>query len=200
MKTLTMRDRVTAGIFVAASLVGGCAQLSQVKSGEVIVRDKLVVNIDQPWNQFERSPTGDSHPTWTVDGLTVDALKFYVALADGELIAPAPPQAKGVKELRFKSGMSQQEIIGLFESLYSRGGSTFSAERIAPVTFAGSQGFRVDWSGVRQGDNVRLRGVIWGSVRDGKLSAMSFTAPALAFFAKNSPSAEKIAASARLRD
>ena len=188
------------GAVILASVLAGCAQVSKVASGEVVVRNKMAVTIDQPWNQFERSPGGDNHPTWTVDGVTVDALKFYVALADGDLIVPTPNEPKGQIALMFKSAMSQQEVLGLFEGLYARGGSTFALDRVAPHTFMGRNGFKAEWNGVRKTDNVRLKGVIWASVQNGELYAITYTAPALAFFSKNQGAVEKIVASARVKN
>jgi hypothetical protein len=188
------------GAIVVASVVAGCAQVSHVASGEVVVRNKMAVTIDQPWNQFERSPGGDNHPTWTIDGITVDALKFYVGLSEGDLIAPTPNEPKGQKTLAFKSSMNQQEILNLFEGLYSRGGSTFVLDRVAPHAFMGKGGFKAEWSGIRKTDNVRLKGVVWASVHNGQLYAMTFTAPALAFFGKNQAAVEKVVASARIKN
>jgi hypothetical protein len=186
------------GALIVTLVFTGCAQVSQVASGDVVVRNKMTVTIDQPWNKFERSPAGDNHPTWTVDGVTVDALKFYVALSDGDLIAATPNEPKGQKALAFKSAMNQQEILSLFEGLYSRGGSTFTLDRVAPHTFMGKNGFKATWTGVRKTDNVRLSGVIWATVHNGQLYALTYTAPTLAFFAKNQGAVEKIVASARL--
>lgn len=188
------------GAVILASVLAGCAQVSQVASGEVVVRNKMAVTIDQPWNQFERSPGGDNHPTWTVDGVTVDALKFYVALADGDLIAPTPNEPKGQSALMFKSAMTQQDVLGLFEGLYARGGSTFALDRVAPHNFMGRGGFKAEWNGIRKTDNVRLKGVIWASVQNGELYAITYTAPALAFFSKNYGAVEKIVASARVKN
>jgi len=194
------RIETVISTLILASVLAGCAQVSQVPSGEVVVRSKMAVTIDQPWNQFERSPAGDNHPTWTVDGVTVDSLKFYVALADGELIAPTPNEPKGQRALTFKSAMTQQEVLGLFERLYTRSGSTFELERVAPHNFMSRNGFKADWNGVRKTDNVRLKGVIWACVHNGELYAITYTAPSLAFFSKNHGAVEKIVASARVRN
>ena len=175
----------------------GCAQVSHVASGEQRLRDKLVVTVDQPWNQFERG-LGDNTLTWTQDGITVDALRFYVGLKDGELLAPTPTEPKGEKPLAFKSGMSAQQVVALFEGLYSRGGSSFTLEKLAPEPFAGQAGFRFEFSSIRKADDVRLRGVGWGVVRGGELYALTFTAPRLAFFPRHLASATAIARSARI--
>ncbi len=188
------------GTLMMVALMAGCAQVSKVANGEIVLREKMVLTIDQPWNQFERSPSGDNHPTWTIDGVTVDTLKFYVGLIDGDLIAPTPSEPKGQRALAFKSAMNQQEVLSLFEGLYSRAGSTFTLDRAAPHTFVGKSGFKAEWNGVRKTDNVRLKGVIWASVHNGRLYAISYTAPALAFFGKNQGAVERIVASARVKN
>jgi hypothetical protein len=138
-------------------------------------------------------------PTWTQDGVTVDTLRFYVALKDGELIAPTPSEPKGQAALAFKSTMQTGEVVALFEGLYSRGGSSFTLDKVEPAPFAGGTGFRFEFSSIRKADDVRLRGIAWGAVRNGELWLISYTAPRLAFFPRGLGSAEAIAKSARVK-
>jgi hypothetical protein len=191
-----MIRRSALALCVAAALVG-CAQLTHVASGNVTIKQRMVVTVDQPWNQFQRVGT-DPTPTWTQEGLRVDELRFYVALKDGELIAPTPAEPKGQKPLAFKSSMQTNDILALFESLYSRGGSSFALEKVTPATFLGQPGFSFEFSSIRKSDEVRLRGVGWGTVRSGELYAITYTAPRLAFFPRGTPGVEAIAKSARL--
>ena len=179
-----------------AVLAAGCAQVSKVATGEVTIRDRLVVTTDRPWNQFERGIT-DNTPTWTQDGIAVDALRFYVGLKDGELLAPTPAEPKGTKPLAFRASMTPTEVVGLFEALYSRGGSTFQLDRLAPQPFLGADGFRFEFSGIRKEDEVRLRGIGWGAVRNGELWVVTYTAPRLAFFDRHLGAAEAVVRSAR---
>lgn len=191
--------RWQAGAVLGLALwLASCAQLSQVASGEVALKQRLLVTVDRPWNQFERG-LGDQTLTWTQDGITVDALRFYVGLKDGELIAPTPSEPKGVKPLAFKAGMQSADVVALFEGLYTRGGSTFKLDRVAPGPFAGAPGVRFEFSSIRKADDVRLLGVGWIVVRGGELFAITYTAPRLAFFPQHLPSVEAIAASARVR-
>ncbi len=183
---------------IALLWLAGCAQVSHVASGDITLKERLVVTVDKPWNQFERG-MGDNTPTWTQDGITVDTLRFYVGLKDGALIAPTPSEPKGQKPLAFKSTMQASDVVGLFEGLYARGGSTFQLDKVAPVSFAGGPGFRFEFSGIRKEDDVRLRGIGWGTVRNGELFAITYTAPRLAFFDRHLSSAEAIAKSARVR-
>jgi hypothetical protein len=185
-------------LFVAVMMAAGCAQMSNVTTGEVVLKNRLAVQVDRPWNQFERG-LADNTMTWTQDGVTVDALRFYIGLKDGELLAPTPPEPKGQRALAFRATMQPAEVVELFEGLYSRGGSSFKLEKLSPDTFVGSNGFRFEFSAVRKSDEVRLRGVGWGAVRNGELFAVTFTAPRLAFFPQHASSAESIARSARLR-
>lgn len=191
------RRRLVLGA-AAAGWLAGCAQLSPIASGQVVVRQRLVVDVDQPWNQFEHS-LDDGTPTWTREGITVDALKFYVGLKSGDLIAPTPSEPKGQAPLAYKAGMQAADVVALFERLYSRGGSTFTLEKVAPDTFVGVPGYRFEFASLRQSDDVRLKGVGWFAVRDGELWAITFTAPRLAFFPAGIGSAEAIARSARIK-
>lgn len=187
-----------SGALVLALLLSACAQVTHVQTGDVVLRDRLTVTVDKAWNQFERG-MGDDTPTWTQDGFTVDALRFYVGLADGALIAPTPSEPKGQQPLAFKADMRPAQVVALFETLYSRGGSTFTLDRLAPAPFAGGDGFRFEFSSIRKVDEVPLRGVGWGAVRDGRLYVITYTAPRLAFFDRHLGSAEAIARSARIR-
>jgi hypothetical protein len=193
-----MMKRRTLLAASAALMVAGCAQVSQVASGDVTLRERLVVTVDKPWNQFERG-MGDNTPTWTQDGITVDALRFYVGLKDGELLAPTPSEPKGSKPLAFRAKMQPGEVVALLEGLMTRDGSTFQVDRLAPTPFVGTNGFKLEFSGVRKSDEVRLRGVAWGAVRNGELFMITYTAPRLSFFDRHLPSAEAIARSARTR-
>lgn len=191
------RRLALSGLFAAVALTAGCAQMANVATGEVVLKDRLAVQVDRPWNQFERG-LADNTMTWTRDGVTVDSLRFYIGVKDGELIAPTPAEPKGQRPLAFKASMQAAEVVELFEGLYSRGGSSFKLEKLSPDTFVGTQGFRFEFSALRKADDVRLRGVGWGAVRNGELFAITFTAPRLAFFPQHAPSAEAVARSARV--
>ena len=191
------RRLALSGLFAAVALTAGCAQMANVATGEVVLKDRLAVQVDRPWNQFERG-LADNTMTWTRDGVTVDSLRFYIGLKDGELIAPTPAEPEGQRPLAFKASMQAAEVVELFEGLYSRGGSSFKLEKLSPDTFVGTPGFRFEFSALRKADDVRLRGVGWGAVRNGELFAITFTAPRLAFFPQHAPSAEAVARSARV--
>lgn len=180
-----------------ASLLAGCAAVSKVETGQVAVRERMLVQVASPWNRFERGQSDDT-PIWTQEGITVDALQFYVGVKDGQLIAPTPREGK-LAPLAFKSSMQAADIVALFQSLQTRDGSTFQLDKLEPVDFVGTRGFRYEFSVVRKLDDVRLRGVAYGAVQRGELYLISYTAPRLAFFNKYAAQVEAIARSASIK-
>lgn len=184
----------------SALLMAGCATppAPQMKlaAGEVIVKQRLAVTADKPWNHFDRG-TDDEVPVWTQEGLVIDQLRYYVGLKDGALIAPTPSEPKGMKPLAFAAAMQARDVVALFEGYYSRFGSTFTLNRVAPLPFLGGDGFRFEFGVIRKGDDVRLSGVGWGAIRQGELTVITYTAPRLGFFERHAGSAEAIAKSAR---
>ena len=193
---MTPRTRVLALGLVLA--LAGCAVVSKVETGETVVRNRLVVQVATPWNRFEQGQA-DNTATWTVEGLYVDALQFYVGIKDGQLIAPTPGDRKDVQPLAFKASMRPADIVSLYQSLLTRDGSSFTLDRIEAAEFVGSPGFRFEYSLVRKVDDVRLRGVAWGAVRNGELFLINYSAPRLAFYAKHAAEVETIARSARVK-
>lgn len=170
-------------LLAAALVIAGCAAVSKVERGETVVNNRLSVTVDTPWNKFERGMGGDNVPTWTVEGITVDSLQFYVGIKDGEAIAANPPGAK-MQPLLFKSSMQPADVVALYQGLFTRDGSAFTLDKLEPADFAGGRGFRFDYTLVRKSDDVRLRGVAYGTVRNGELFLIKYSAPRMAFFPK----------------
>jgi hypothetical protein len=187
--------RLLAALALAAFLAG-CASVVKVGPGDTVVADRVAVSIDGAWNQLNL-PGSATAATWTQDGITLDLLQFYVALKDGDALAPAA--SKEQRPLTFKASMQPHEIVALFQGLYTRDGSTFSLDKLEPAEFLGNNGFRFRYTLVRKADDVRVSGVAWGAVRNNELYAMTFTAPRLGFFVRHEKRVEQIAKSARLK-
>jgi hypothetical protein len=185
----------TLGLAVAVAILAGCAAVTKVETGRATIRDAMTVQVDSPWNRFERGVADDT-TVWTQEGITVDALQFYAGLKDGDLIAPTPKDLPDPKPLAFKSNMRPEQIAALFEALHTRDGSRFELVTIGPDQFVGTNGFRFEFNVTRKVDEVRLRGVAFGAVKQGKLYLISYTAPRLVFFEKYRPQVEAIARSA----
>ncbi len=191
MTNLRRTTRLAA--FATLLFLSACAHVSQVNSGDIVVGGSLSVHSDVAWNRFDR---GVQVPTWTLDGVTVDALQFYAGIDDGAVIQKVPGSRQA--PLKFQSGMQAAEIVGLYQSLWTHDGSTFTLDKLSPATFVGAKGFRIEYTLVRKVDDVRLNGVACGAVRDGKLYLINYSAPRLSFFPKHIAQVEALMQSAQV--
>lgn len=196
MKSKTLRARWAVLTFCL--LLAACAApVSRVEVGDVTVGKRLAVKVDAAWNQFGGGLTAGV-PTWTMEGVTIDALQFYTDIKDGQTFGPANPP-KGRQPLIFKAGMLPADIVAMFQSLRTQDGSSFALEKLEPVEFLGGPGFRFEYSTVRKVDEVPLRGVAYGRVRDGELFLVSYSAPRLVFFPRYQARVEALIKAASLR-
>lgn len=194
---MTMTKRLLIALATAAVLAG-CANVAKVGAGDAVIAERLVVPSDAAWNQFNPPfVQGKAVAMWTQEGLTIDQLNFYAGLKDGEELAAA--QTKEQRALVFKAAMQPHEVVALFESLYTRDGSSFTLDKLEPAQFLGQRGWRAQFTVVRKFDEVRLSGSAWGTVRNGELYAMTFSAPAAGFHARLAPRVEKLALNARFK-
>lgn len=192
-----MHPSACLGAIALSLLLGGCASVSKVASGDAMVGNRLALKLDSAWNQFERG-LGDNTPTWTVEGITIDALQFYVGIKDGQPIAVTPADAKQ-KPLTFKATMQPAEVVALYQALLTRDGSSFQLESLAPADFLGGKGFRFDYQLNRKVDDVPMRGMAYGAVRNGELFVIHYSAPRLVFFPRYQGRVETLVRSAQLR-
>lgn len=180
-----------------ATLLAACVSMSAVGPGEVTVQDKLVVRLDSAWNKFN-APGSSKTELWTTDGLSLDVLRFFVAIGEGEPLL----EVRGANEKqvpKFRAGMQPQEIVELYDAVASQGGNRFHLEKLSPANFAGAAGFRFDYTLVRKGDEVELKGFCYGVVRDKRLYLMTFQAPKIHYYAQHAQRAQAAALSIRFK-
>ena len=190
--------KLSSLLFIAVLMAACAAPVVKVGQGEAIVGERLSVPSDAAWNQLRGAVSGtNSAAVWTTEGLAIDQLNFYVGIKDGEALAQNPNKEQ--RPLNFKSAMEGHEIASLFEALQTRDGSSYKLDKLEVVTFLGQRGWRAQYTLVRKFDDVKLTGSIWATVRDGQLFAMTFAAPALAFYPRLAPKVEQVALAARLK-
>lgn len=196
MNKNTLRGRLAA-LSISLLLAACAAPVTRVEVGEVTVGKRLSVKVDAAWNQFGGGLTAGI-PTWTMEGVTVDALRFYTDVKDGDIFGPANPP-KGRQPVIFRASMQPTDVVAMFQSLQTQDGSTFQLDKLEPVEFLGGTGFRFEYSSVRKVDEVPLKGVAYGRVRDGQLYLVSYSAPRLVFFPRYQPRVESLIKSVSLR-
>lgn len=183
--------------------LAGCAPIAslRVEPGVQTIGERLSLKIDGAWN-YIRLPGGGPSQTWTMEGLPIDQLLIYGSLQDGQPIhavrAGVAPQSD--KPLTFRSSMQPDEIVGLFDGMFSRDGSDFKLSKLQPTRFAGDNGFQFEYALIRKVDNVRLQGLGYAAVRRGELFAIIYQAPRLAFFDRHVARVKAIADSAAIKD
>lgn len=184
----------------AVLLVAGCATptVSKVEQGDQVVAERLAVKLDGPWNRFDGLGAFPV-PTWTVEGVTVDRLQFFVGIKDGKTLVPQNDAAREKRPLTFRASMQPHEIVALFQTMLTADGSTFDLVKLDPVTFLGGPGFRFEYSLVRRVDEVRLSGFGYARVNNGELHAILYQAPRLGFYPRYQPQVERMAQTASLR-
>jgi hypothetical protein len=140
----------------------------------------LRVTADPGWNRWTKRPIKQEE-VWSLDGPLLNRLDFFAGIAPGEPLARE--RNKNREPLpKFKAAMRAPEIAELIERTLriTEGAPDFVVETVAPVAFAGDQGFRLRFR-YTKGELVR-RGEARGRVVDGKLYLITYAAPALYYF------------------
>jgi hypothetical protein len=184
---------------VALSLTGCVTPVAwvSVNPGATVVRERLSVQADAAWNHLEGGAREAKHDLWTTDGAPLDQLHFFVGIGPGEALVELKNRPD--KQVpRFQKNMQSYDIMELYETLSTLDGSTFTRGKLTPMTFAGGNGFRFEYTLVRKGDEVTLKGVGYATVQKDQLYLMVFEAPRIHYFAKHLPRIEAMAASARI--
>jgi hypothetical protein len=175
--------------------LGACANVAKISTGDVLVENRVEMRLDAAWNQVNIPGRGRT-VLWTQDGITVDALEWWVGVKDGQNLVDQPSDKRPIA---FRAAMQPHEVAALFEAVYSRDGSAVTVDKLGPSPFLGGPGYRIDYTVLRKIDDVRVSGMAWFTVRNNELFALTFTAPRLGFFPRHQPKVEQVARSARLK-
>jgi hypothetical protein len=177
--------------------LAGCATVAKMESGQQNIGERLVVTLEGPWNHVQ-VPALRPAQTWTMEGLPVDQLRVYAGIKDGEAI-DSGGAGSSAKRIDFRASMQPDDIVGMFDGMLTRDGSTFKLDKLEPWSFGGEKGFRFEFTFTRKVDGVVNSGVGYGAVSKGELFALLYAAPRLGFFARHKDKVEQIARSARVK-
>lgn len=209
-------------LLLIVSILAACAAITKV-DGEQVINSRMAVQVTDAWNKF--APPGSKEPfdIWTQEGVTLDQLRFWAAIRPGQSLMAPPrsiassaatnatagnptgtmgsPQSvpRGPRVPTFTAGMPPDQLVNLFEIMYSADGSLVSVKKVESAVFAGEKGVRFEFTIVRKSDDVQLSGVGWVSVRKDELFAATFVAPRLAFFPRLLPRAETVVRTAQIK-
>jgi len=168
------------------------------------VNDRLAVRLPAAWNKVSDPWDVDPFDTWTQEGVPLDQLRLWGGIASGMPLMTRQPNVSRAPDARdrrvptFRSDMTHEEIVRLFEQFYANAG-TVRVTRVEPDHFAGQRGIRFEFTLARRVDDVMLQGVGWAAARDDALYAATFVAPRLSFFSRLRPMAEAVVKTARIK-
>lgn len=190
-------------IVLLFALLAGCAGIVKVE-GDQVVNDRLSVKLPEAWNKLTAIGSQQPFETWTQEGAALDQLRFWAGVRPGSALMALPRGGvpfgqKAPRVPTFGEGMTPDQLVSLFELMYSADGSRFTATRVEPATFAGEKGVRFEFTLVRKRDDLLMNGAGWVVVRNNELFAATFVAPQLAYWRKLAPKAEAVVASARIK-
>lgn len=184
---------------LVAVLLAGCAAVVKVE-GDQTLNNKLAVKLPEAWNKL--SYPGQPYEVWTQEGASLDQFRVWAGLPAGKQIVMLPPAAAGQKAPRvptFAADMRPDQLVSLFEIMYSADGSQVKITRIEPGTFAGAGGVRFEFLVIAKKTDLQVRGVGWAAVRNGELYAATYHAPEIAFFRRLAPKAEAVVKTATIK-
>jgi hypothetical protein len=141
---------------------------------------------------------GDPVEAWTVDGPQLQTLIFFKGIRDSK---PLIVKKRGDKDDMpfFRSDMSGPEVMELFDATWTRlGRHQVAMQGLRPAKFAGLDGFRFEFRYVTE-SGLEYQGFTVGTIRSGRLLAVTYMGTALHHFAKHERDAEQVIASLRLR-
>lgn len=199
MKTM----KKIAVLLALSALLAGCVSMVQV-DGEQVINNRMSVQLTEAWNKLSVPGTVQPFEVWTQEGMSLDNLRFWAAIRSGQELMVVRPSSVpiGTKPPRmptYTAGMPPDQLVALFETLYSLDGSIVKTTKVEPTVFAGEKGIRFEFSCMRKADGVQLSGIGWFSVRNNELFAATFVAPKLSFFDRIKPKAESVVRSARIK-
>jgi hypothetical protein len=190
-------------LMLVFALLAGCAAVVKVE-GEQVVKDRLAITLPEAWNKLNQYGAQQPYETWTQEGAALDQLRFWAGVQPGQPMMVPPPGRVPAGQTAprvptFAAGMAPDQLVNLFELLYSADGSRFKATRIDTSVFAGEKGVRFEFTLARKRDDLHLHGVGWVAVRNNELFAATFVAPELAYWRRLVPKAEAVVTTARIR-
>ena len=186
-------------LIVLTLILVGCANIVKV-DGEQTINSKMTIKLPDAWNKV--NATQQPFELWTKDGVFIDQLRLWAGIEANKGLITAPPknsQGKTPRIPTFTTGMKLEQMANLFEQIYAVDGSTVTIDKLEPATWGAQQGIRLEFSVVRQGDGVQLKGVAWAAEFKGQFYATSYVAPRLSFFPRYLPQVQDIAKSAAFK-
>lgn len=187
-----MRRAGLGPVLLLALAVAGCARYALVEPRTRTVADLYTVEPQIPWS----ATTDDEGEVWTVDGPSLQAVRFLSGLADGKPLV----RARGdEKRPVFRKDMTPSEISELLtDSLAAIGAQKIRVVNLRPAPFGGMPGFRFDLDYSTR-DGLDKKGTVAGAVVKDRLYLILYTGLAEHYYDKHREAVERLIESVRMK-
>ncbi len=187
---------------VAAILISACSHYSLVEPKPRSI-DKQLGTVDPqiPWSRIAKGKI----EIWTVDGPTLQAVRFYKGLKDGDALLPIRGDEGEIPVYRrdmrateimefFVDSLIAAERLGWREPNLTAG--RIAAENLRPYDFSRQRGFRFEIRFVAA-NGLEYEGFVVGARIEDKLYLISYSGTRQYYYPKYKQAAEKLMASLR---
>jgi hypothetical protein len=184
--------RRSARAFALAIILTGCATYSLVEPRRTAIGDLYTVDPQIPWSSTQ---TGKVE-VWTVDGPSLQAVRFVKGLDDGEALFGGKA---GKKSPKFTKAMAALEIMEfVVDSVTALGAQKVEAANLRPQRFGNVQGFRFDLRFASKA-GLEEEGLVVGALAKERLHLIIYTGTRAHYFPKHKDHVERMIESISLR-
>lgn len=177
--------RRPASTFALAIILTGCATYSLVESRRTAIGDLYTVDPQIPWSSTQ---TGKME-VWTVDGPSLQAVRFVKGLEDGEALFGGKTEKKRPK---FTKAMTATEIMEfVVDSVTALGAQRVEAANLRPQRFGNVQGFRFDLKFASQA-GLEEEGLVVGALVKERLHLIIYSGVRAHHFPKHKNHVERM--------
>jgi hypothetical protein len=175
-------------------LLSACTTISGISADAPVQVGQIMVEPQVQWARVKLPRQRGE--VWTIDGLGLQELRFYMGVESDEPIMNAPDGSSEEMPV-YKAEMLPDEIAELFSVTLTRTGwQQVETSSLAPAPFGNSQGFRFTYS-MTSASGLLMRGVALAAKRGEELDLICFFAASEYYFDRFSPIAERVLASIR---
>ena len=183
-------------IVIACLALSGCATPAYkdiTAAQTVAVGDGITVAPQIEWGQANMA--GFRGTLWTVDGVGLDALLFFIGYPGRPLI-----EMNGAKQnlQLYQSTMLPDDVMEFTASNFaSVGFLQVKTNNLRPASFGTAKGFRFDMAFTDK-NGLEMKGMALACQRNGRMDMIVFTAPAEYYFSHYAPTVDRIFASVQV--
>jgi hypothetical protein len=193
---------LTAIAIMVAILLSSCTHYSLVETKPQSIDRQL--KVENPQIQWSRMARGKIE-IWTIDGPTLQAVRFYKGIEDGETLLPIRSDDANLPVYRrdmlatevmefFVDSLIAAERSGWHEPNLTSG--NFAAESLRPYDLNGKRGFRFEIRFTAR-NGLEYEGFVVGINSEEKLYLISYSGARQYYYPKYKKAAEKLIDSIR---